>query len=117
MAITAIILLGAFGFPMPVPLAGLLAAAGVFAAYGQLCVALLIALAAGGAVLGDTLGYATGRFGMRVFLRRSMVPDSPTSPSAGWPRRLVAKMLASRVVTRAVEWSGRRLSGAGVWPF
>ncbi len=104
MAITAIILLGAFGFPMPVPLAGLLAAAGVFAAHGQLCVALLIALAAGGAVLGDTLGYATGRLGMRVYLRRGTASDSHASLSAGWLRRLVAKVLASRIVTRSVEW-------------
>ena len=113
MAITAIIPLGAFGFPMPVPLAGLLAAAGVFAAHGQLCVALLIALAAGGAVLGDTLGYATGRLGMRVYLRRGTASDSHASLSVGWLRRLVAKVLASRIVMRAVEWSSGRLSGGG----
>ncbi len=112
-AITAIILLGALGFPVPVPLAGLLATAGVFAAHGQLCVALLITLAAGGAILGDILGYATGRLGMRVYLRRGIAPDTHASQSAHRFRRLVGKTLAFGAVKRAIGWSNERLSRGG----
>ncbi len=112
-AITAIILLGAFGFSIPVPLAGLLATAGVFAAHGQLCVALLIILAAGGAILGDTLGYAAGRLGVRLYLRRGIAPDPHALQPTGWLRRLAVKIVASRSVKRAVGWSNGRLSGGG----
>lgn len=109
-AIAAIILLGAFGLPLPVPLTGLLATAGIFAAHGELCIALLIALAAGGAILGDTLGYAMGRLGMRWYLRRSA---AHASPPADRLRRLAANALASRAVTRAVGWGNGRLSQGG----
>jgi len=112
-AISAILLLGAFGFPIPVPLAGLLATAGVFAAHGQLCIALLIVLAAGGAIFGDTLGYAAGRVGVWVYLRRDGAPDPHTAQPTGRLRRLVVKIVASRTVTRAVGWSNGRLSGGG----
>lgn len=112
-AITAIILLGAFGLPVPVPLAGLLATAGIFAAHGELCVALLIGLAATGAVLGDILGYATGRLGMRLYLRCGTAPDPPASRSAHPLRRLAAKVLTSATVIRAVGWSSGRLSRGG----
>src|SRR6266852_3539622 len=94
-AITAIILLGAFGLPMPVPLAGLLATAGVFAAHGELCVALLIGLAVGGAILGDTLGYASGRLGVRLYIRRGMALDPDAARPARRLRRLAAKVMAS----------------------
>ncbi|MHB8648294.1 MAG: DedA family protein [Thermomicrobiales bacterium] len=113
LAITAIILLGAFGFPVPVPLAGLLATAGVFAAQGALCVALLIALAAGGAIIGDTLGYASGRFGLRLYLRRGIVMEGHASHSVHRLRRLLGKVVASRTVKRAVGWSNARLSRGG----
>lgn len=113
LAITAIILLGAFGVPVPVPLAGLLAAAGVFAAHGELCVALLIILAASGAIVGDTLGYATGRLGMRLYLRRSVAPNTRVSQSARWLRTLTAKILAFGIVKRSVGWFTERLAHGG----
>jgi membrane-associated protein len=112
-AITAIILLGALGIPMPVPLAGLLTTAGIFAAHGELCVALLIGLAVGGAILGDTLGYASGRIGVRLHLRRRMVPNTDPSRPAHRLRQLAANMLASAIVTRAVGWSSGRLNRGG----
>ncbi len=111
LAITALILLGAFGVPVPVPLAGLLAAAGVFAAHGDLCVALLIVLAASGAIFGDTLGYATGRLGMRLYLRRRVAPT--TRASQRRLRTLTAKILALKIVTRSVGWSTERLAHGG----
>jgi hypothetical protein len=112
-AITAIILLGALGFPMPVPLAGLLATAGIFAAHGTFCVALLIALAAGGAIIGDTLGYATGRLGMHLYRRRGMALDARTSRPSDRLRGVAARVLASGVVTRAAGWCNGRLSRGG----
>src|SRR5258707_7189179 len=108
-AITTIILLGAFGLPMPVPLAGLLATAGVFAAHGELCVALLIGLAVGGAILGDTLGYASGRLGVRLYIRRGMVLHPDPSLPVRRLHRLVTRVLASAIVIRAVGWSNTRL--------
>jgi len=113
LAITALILLGAFGFPVPVPLAGLLAAAGVFAAHGELCVSLLIILATSGAIFGDTLGYAAGRLGMRLYLRHSVAPTTRASQPVRRLQTLTAKILALKIVTRSVGWSTERLAHGG----
>ena len=112
-AITAIILLGAFGLPMPVPLAGLLATAGIFAAHGKLCVALLIAFAVGAAILGDTFGYVAGRLGVHLYRRRGIATDASPSRPSNRLRRLSARILASAAVQRSVGWCNGRLSQGG----
>jgi membrane-associated protein len=54
------LMLGALGLPMPIPLLGL--AAGAFARQGLIDWKTLSALGLMGAVLGDTVSYAVGRF-------------------------------------------------------
>lgn len=55
--------LGALGLPMPIPLLGL--AAGAFARQGLIDWKTLLALGLMGAVLGDSVSYAVGRFAGR----------------------------------------------------
>jgi membrane protein DedA with SNARE-associated domain len=54
----------------PVPGETALIAAGVLAGQGQLEIALVIALAAGAAIIGDNIGYLIGRHGGRRLLTR-----------------------------------------------
>ncbi len=54
------LMLGALGLPMPIPLLGL--AAGAFARQGLIDWRTLSALGLMGAVLGDSISYAVGRF-------------------------------------------------------
>lgn len=65
-ALAALVLGESAGLPLPGESA-LLAAAGLAAA-GQLALPLVIAVAAGAAILGDVAGYALGRRGGRAFL-------------------------------------------------
>ena len=111
--ITVIILLGAFGFPMPVPLTGLLAGAGLFAAHGQLCVVLLILLATAGAIFGDTLGYLTGHVGVRLYRRHGGVRPTHASPLMYRLREAAGRIIASRAIRRTLRWSDGRLSHGG----
>lgn len=55
---------------IPFPGETMLIAAGVFAGAGHLNIALVIAAAAAGAIVGDNLGYTVGRFGGRPVIAR-----------------------------------------------
>ncbi len=75
LAVAVIVFLGSFGLPIPVPLSGVLIAAGVFAAQGKVGVVPLIALTASAAICGDTLGYLSGLLGARWYRRRNTGAD------------------------------------------
>ncbi len=65
----AVVLLESFGIPLPGETA--LIAFGVLAAQGHYSIALVIAIAAAGAIVGDNLGYwLIGRVGGRALFRR-----------------------------------------------
>ena len=65
---------------LPIPGETALLGAGVMAGAGHLALPLVIAIAAGAAILGDNLGYAIGRRGGRRLLLRP-------GPFAGWRHR------------------------------
>src|SRR5689334_2907531 len=92
--------LGAFGLPIPVPLSGVVAAAGVLAARGQFCVALLTVVVTGAAILGDSIGYATGRAGVQWYRRGGARRLASPRRSTGVVRQLVGNVLTWRGVTR-----------------
>jgi membrane protein DedA with SNARE-associated domain len=73
------LLLGALGLPMPIPLLGL--AAGAFARQGLIDWRPLSALGLMGAMLGDSVSYAAGRFAGRWVQRR--LGGSPAWQKAG----------------------------------
>ena len=89
------LLVGAAGVPLPASL--LLVAAGSFVNQGELDLWPVLALSASGAVLGDQLGYAVGRWGGRRLARRF--------------GRLVG---GEEKVSKAEEWLKRR-GGLGVF--
>jgi membrane protein DedA with SNARE-associated domain len=62
-----VLLIGAIGFPMPGSL--LLVAAGSFVEQGDINQWWVLILASAGAVLGDNVGYALGRWGGRRFVK------------------------------------------------
>ncbi len=113
LAVAAILFLGSFGLPIPVPLFGVLIAAGVFAAQGKVNVVLLIALTASAAIFGDTLGYLSGYLGERWYRRRDTGPDGCVPEPPHGMRKPIAKALASRAVRRALAWSNERLARGG----
>jgi membrane protein DedA with SNARE-associated domain len=63
-----ILVIGCIGVPMPASL--LLLAAGSFVEQGEMSLWPTLLLAAGGAVIGDNIGYALGRWGGRRVSRR-----------------------------------------------
>jgi membrane protein DedA with SNARE-associated domain len=91
----------------------MLVGAGVFAARGELCVVLLTALAAAGAICGDLLGYLVGRVGARRFARYRMrlMPGDEAPPRRG--RRWLERFQHSRTVRKALAWSDGRLERGG----
>ena len=113
LAVAVIVFLGSFGLPIPVPLSGVLIAAGVFAAQGRVDVVLLVILAASAATLGDTLGYLSGYLGERWYRRRDTGPDRGVSEPMHGIRKPIAKVLASRAAGRALAWSNGRLARGG----
>jgi len=113
LAVAVIVFLGSFGAPIPVPLSGVLIAAGVFAAQGKVGVVPLIALTTSAATLGDTLGYCSGHLGARWYRQRDAGPDGRVPGPPHGMRRLIAKVLASRAVGRALAWSNERLAHGG----
>lgn len=87
------LLVGGVGLPLPGSL--MLLAAGSFVEQGDMNLWTVLGLSAAGAILGDNLGYALGRFGGRRLTR-------PLSRLLGGERRLKA----------AEEWMKRREGGA-----
>ena len=68
LAVGGFVLLEDFGVPVPGEI--LLISAAIFAGAGQLDIALMVAVAVLGAVVGDDLGYAVGRLGGRPLAER-----------------------------------------------
>jgi membrane protein DedA with SNARE-associated domain len=64
------VLVGAESMGVPVPGETALIAAGLLAHSGRLNIVVVIAVAAGGAIVGDNIGYAIGRTGGRRLLER-----------------------------------------------
>lgn len=110
-AIALIVLIAAFGLPLPV--AGMLTAAGVLAAHGQMHIVLLIGLAATGAILGDALGYVAGRLGVRFFVGRATARDTRVNASMHWMKRAIMRVLAWKTIRQATGWSDAMLDRRG----
>src|SRR3954468_23704184 len=91
-AVALVVLIAAFGLPLPV--AGMLAAAGVLAAHGQMNIGLLVVMSDGGAILGGALGYVAGGFGVRWFARRAPARDTRVAASMRWLKQMTARILA-----------------------
>jgi membrane protein DedA with SNARE-associated domain len=70
--LAGLVLLGAFGLPLPLSVT--LAAAGALARQGHLRLSLLFAVCAAAAVLGDCLGYAAGCTMRRLRIRLPRAP-------------------------------------------
>lgn len=112
-AIATLVLLASAGIPVPVPLSIVLIGAGVLAAHGAMNVASLVLLAAGSAVLGDTLGYVCGRLGIAWFQRYGATLTVRSGRSAYRLRMVVTRILMARVVRRAIGWTAARLARGG----
>ena len=111
LAIAVVVLFAAFGLPLPV--AGLLTAAGVLAAHGELNIGVLIAIAAACAILGDALGYVAGWLGVRWFAQRGTARDTRVTASMARMRNIVNHMLAWKSVRQATGWSNAMLDRRG----
>jgi membrane protein DedA with SNARE-associated domain len=111
LAIAVIVLFAAFGLPLPV--AGMLTAAGVLAAHGELNIGVLIVIAAACAILGDALGYVAGRLGVRWFTRRGTARDTRVTASMRRMKSVVNRVLAWRSVRQATGWSTTMLDRRG----
>ncbi len=110
-AIALVVLIAAFGLPLPV--AGMLTAAGVLAAHGEMNIVLLVVMAAAGAILGDALGYVAGRFGLRWFAGRATARDTRVAASMAWLKRITRRVLAWKSVRQAAGWSDAMLERRG----
>ena len=110
-AIALVVLIAAFGLPLPV--AGMLTAAGVLAAHGEMNIGLLILVSAAGAILGDALGYVAGRLGVHWFIQRQTARDTRVTASMRWLQRLTNRMLAWKSVRQATGWSNAMLDQRG----
>jgi membrane protein DedA with SNARE-associated domain len=110
-AIALVVLIAAFGLPLPV--AGMLTAAGVLAAHGEMNVSLLIVLSAAGAILGDALGYVAGRFGVRWFAGRATARDTRVTATMRWLQQMTNRALAWKSVRQATGWSSAMLEQRG----
>ena len=110
-AIAFVVLIAAFGLPLPV--AGLLTAAGVLAAHGQMNIGLLIVVAAAGAILGDALGYVAGWCGIRWLAERATARDTRVTATMHWLTRMTRRVLAWKSVRQATNWSDAMLDRRG----
>jgi len=110
-AIAFVVLIAAFGLPLPV--AGLLTAAGVLAAHGQMNIGLLIVVAAAGAILGDALGYVAGWCGIRWLAERATARDTRVTATMHWLMRMTRRVLAWKSVRQATNWSDAMLDRRG----
>ncbi|MGI8854308.1 MAG: DedA family protein [Thermomicrobiales bacterium] len=111
LAIAVVVLFAAFGLPLPV--AGMLTAAGVLAAHGQMNIGALIVIAAACAILGDALGYVAGRLGVRWFARRGTARDTRVTASMRRLQKVVNRLLAWKSVRQATGWSNAVLDRRG----
>jgi membrane protein DedA with SNARE-associated domain len=111
LAIAVVVLFAAFGLPLPV--AGMLTAAGVLAAHGELNIGVLIVIAAACAILGDALGYVAGRLGVHWFARRNTARDTRVTASMRRLKSVVNRVLAWRSVRQATGWSTTMLDRRG----
>lgn len=110
-AIALVVLIAAFGLPLPV--AGMLTAAGVLAAHGQMNIGLLVIVSAVGAILGDALGYLAGRFGVRWFAGRPTARDTRVAASMRWLKGMTDRALTWKSVRQAAGWSNAMLEQRG----
>lgn len=110
-AVALVVLIAAFGLPLPV--AGMLTAAGVLAAHGEMNIGLLIVLSAAGAISGDALGYVAGRLGVRWFAGRATARDTRVAASMRWLKRMTTRALAWKSVRQATGWSNAMLDRRG----
>lgn len=110
-AIAIVVLIAAFGLPLPV--AGMLTAAGVLAAHGEMNIGLLIVLSAAGAILGDALGYVAGWFGVRWFAGRATARDTRVAASMRWLKQMTQRILVWKSVRQATDWSDAILDKRG----
>lgn len=110
-AIALVVLIAAFGLPLPV--AGMLTAAGVLAAHGEMNIGLLIVLSAAGAILGDALGYIAGRFGLRWFANRATARATRVTATVHWLQRVTIRVRALRSIRLATGWSNGVLDRRG----
>lgn len=94
-ALFGVILIASAGVPLPVTL--LLVAAGSFVAQGDLDLWWVLGMGVGGAVLGDQLGYALGRWGGRRLVSR------------------LSRWIGGEVRLRQAEAAARRWGGAGIF--
>ena len=110
-AVALIVLIAAFGLPLPV--AGMLTAAGVLAAHGELNIGLLVVLSAVGAILGDALGYVAGRLGVQWLAGRASSRDRRVAASLRWLKRQTQRVMAWKSVRTAAGWSDTMLDERG----
>lgn len=110
-AIALVVLIAAFGLPLPV--AGMLTAAGILAAHGEMNIGLLVVMAAIGAILGDALGYVAGRFGVRWFTGRATARDTRVTASMAWLKRATRRVIGWKSVRQAAGWSDAMLERRG----
>ncbi|MCA1669192.1 MAG: VTT domain-containing protein [Thermomicrobia bacterium] len=110
-AIALVVLIAAFGLPLPV--AGMLTAAGVLAAHGEMNIGLLIVLSAAGAILGDALGYVAGRLGVRWLARRATARDARVAASMRWLKMTLDRVFDWKFVRQATGWSDAMLDRRG----
>jgi membrane protein DedA with SNARE-associated domain len=110
-AVALVVLIAAFGLPLPV--AGMLTAAGVLAAHGEMNIGLLIVVSAAGANLGDALGYIARRLGVRWLAHLATARDTRVTASMGWLKRAADRVLAWKSVRQATGWSNAMLEQRG----
>lgn len=111
LAVALVVLIAAFGLPLPV--AGMLTAAGVLAAHGEMNIGLLIVVSAAGAILGDALGYVAGRLGVRWLAHRAPARDARVAASMRWLKQVADRVLTWKSVRQAAGWSNAMLGRRG----
>jgi membrane protein DedA with SNARE-associated domain len=112
LAIAVIVLIAAFGAPLPV--ASMLTAAGVLAANGKMNIATLVIVSSVAAIAGDGLGYVLGRFGLRWFAKWAAArPARGSNDPVGWLRKGLHRLVESKSMRQAAGWSDAMLARRG----
>lgn len=110
---------GAVGAPLPVTV--LLLAAGAFAYEGELELTFLVPLALGAAVLGDTVGYAAGRWGGHAAIERhgsriGLTPERLEPICERFNRSGALAVLVTRFLLTPIALPVNLLAGATGYP-